>query len=354
MHNTDYLISIFFDITERKKLEDDLRHSEEMYKTIFERSGSALAIINHDVIVLANNGFCKITGYMKEELEGKMSWPELVMPDYIRDVRKNSLKQIEAFQIKKHEFQIRDASGYLKDIYCTTVMTPGTDQFLVSFADMTEYNYLIKQINQIAARERQSIGEVLHDNLIQYLTGISLLTRSLEIKMKVRKLKEVKDIKKISNLITDSLNITKSLMRGICIVEIDEKGLPSALLEFIKSTQEIFGIPCEFIENNEPFDLDMVTASELYYIAREAIHNAAKHSNATKITVSLTVNKGKILLEVNDNGKGLGDIDLINSSGMGLKLMKFRAKMIGAKLIITNNTEPSGVNLKCYLNITVE
>jgi PAS domain S-box-containing protein len=354
MHGMDYLISIFFDITERKKLEDDLRHSEEMYKTIFERTGSALAIIDHDIIILTNNGFCKITGYTREQLEGKMSWPELVMPDYVKDIRKNSLIQDEAFQIKKHEFQIRDAAGYLKDIYCTTVMTPGTDQFLVSFTDMTEYNYLIKQINQIATRERQRIGEVLHDNLIQYLTGISLLTRSLELKMKTKKLKEVKDIKKISNLIGESLHLTKNLMRGLCLVEIDEKGLPSALLEFIKSTQEIYGIPCEFIENNEPFDIDMVTASELYYIAREAIHNAVKHSNASKIIVSLTVNRSKIILEVKDNGKGLADTEIINASGMGLKLMKFRANMIGAKLIITNNTEPSGVHLKCYLNTMAE
>lgn len=81
LNGEDCIISIFFDITEKKKLEDALRMSEAMYKTVFESTGSAMGIVRNDVLVLVNNGMVELSGYSREELEGKMTWMDFVMPE---------------------------------------------------------------------------------------------------------------------------------------------------------------------------------------------------------------------------------------------------------------------------------
>ena len=84
------IISIFFDITEKKQLENALRLSEDMYKTIFQSSGSAMGIVRNDLLVLVNDGMVKLFGYSKKQIEGKMTWQEFVITEYVREIRKNA------------------------------------------------------------------------------------------------------------------------------------------------------------------------------------------------------------------------------------------------------------------------
>ena len=345
------IISIFFDITEKKKLEDALRLSGEMYKTVFECTGSAMGIVKNDVLTLVNNGMVTLSGYTKKQMEGKMTWQDFVFPEYVREIRKNSqeLGADEASLINKSEFKLRDKSGAVKDVYCLTALGPGESQYVVTLLDMTEYNYLLKQINEISKREQQRVGELLHDNLIQYLTGISLIIRSLEMKKERGKNIEIKDIKKIYNLIGESLTLTRKLLKGLFLVEIDYEGLPSAFKNLAASISELYDITCIFEEECEPADVDVMKATELYYIVNEAVHNAVKHGAADRIVISLRSRDGKSEVEVSDNGKGFEGVNFRNSGGLGLKLMRFRAKMIGAKIRIGNNSDSQGVRILCTL-----
>lgn len=345
------IISIFFDITETKKLGDALRISEEMYKTVFECTGSAMGIVKDDLLVLVNNGMVALSGYAKEQLEGRMRWHDFVIPEYIREIRKyaQQLGEDEASLINRSEFKLRDRSGTVKDVYCLTARGPAESQYVVTLIDMTEYNHLLTQINEISKREQQRVGELLHDNLIQYLTGISLIIRSLEMKKENGKDIEIKDIKKIYNLIGESLSLTKKLLKGLFLVEIDYEGLPSALKNLAASISELYDISCVFEDESDPSDIDVMKATELYYIVNEAVHNSVKHGAADRIVISLRNRDGKSEVEVTDNGKGFGGVNFRNSGGIGLKLMKFRAKLIGAKISINDNPDSAGVRILCSL-----
>ena len=345
------IISIFFDITEKKQLENALRLSEEMYKTIFESSGSAMGIVKNDLLVLVNDGMVKLSGYSKKLIEGRMTWQDFVIPEYVREIRKNAreLGADEASLINQSEFRIKDIDGKIKDVYCLTALGPAPQQYVVTLIDMTEYNYLLGQINEISKREQQRVGELLHDNLIQYLTGISLLIRTLEIKKQTGRTIEMKDIRKLHDLISESLSLAKKLLKGLFLVEIDYEGLPSTLKNLATSVSEIYEISCSFEEENEEDDIDVIKATELYYIANEAVHNAVKHGDADTITILLRNSIDDITLEVTDNGCGFKDKNFRESSGFGLKLMKFRAKMVGAKIYIGNNSDGCGVTVTCRL-----
>jgi len=349
------IISIFFDITEKKQLENALRLSEEMYKTIFESSGSAMGIVRNDLLVLVNDGMVKLSGYSKKQIEGKMTWQEFVIPEYVREIRKNAreLGADEASLINQSEFRIKDIEGRIKDVYCLTALGPAPQQYVVTLIDMTEYNYLLGQINEISKREQQRVGELLHDNLIQYLTGISLLIRTLEIKKQTSRTIEMKDIRKLHDLISESLSLAKKLLKGLFLVEIDYEGLPSTLKNLATSVSEIYEITCTFEEENEENDIDVIKATELYHIANEAVHNAVKHGAADNITIKLKNCTEDITLQVTDNGCGFQDKNIRESSGFGLKLMKFRAKMVGAKIHISNNNEGCGVSIVCRLQKSI-
>jgi signal transduction histidine kinase len=186
----------------------------------------------------------------------------------------------------------------------------------------------------------------LHDNLIQYLTGISLLVRTLEIKKQVGRSIELKDIKKIHDLVGESLTLAKRLLKGLFLVEIDYEGLPSALKNLATSVNDIYDITCTFEDNGE-FDIDVMSATELFYIANEAVHNSVKHGKSTEINIRLYESDCNFILEVSDNGIGIDEKRLKQSEGIGLKLMKFRAKMIGAKFSIKNKKDDKGVMVSC-------
>ncbi len=345
------IISIFFDITEKMILEDALRLSEEMYKTVFECTGSAMGIVENDVMTLVNNGMVTLSGYTKEQIEGKMTWKDFVTPEYVREIRKNArdLGADEASLINKNEFKLKYKTGEVKDVFCLTALVPYNSQYVVTLIDMTEYNYLLKQINEISKREQQRVGELLHDNLIQYLTGISLIIRSLEMKKKRGKSIEISDIKKIYKLIGESLTLTKKLLKGLFLVEIDYEGLPSAFKNLAASISELHDISCVFEEDCDPADVDVMRATELYYIVNEAVHNAVKHGAADRIVISLRNRDGKSEVEVSDNGKGFEGVNFRDTEGLGLKLMNFRAKLIGAKIRIENNPDSPGARILCSL-----
>ena len=351
LNNEDCIISIFFDITEKKKLEDALRISEAMYKTVFESTGSAMGIVKNDVLVLVNNGMVELSGYSKEELEGKRTWQEFVIPEYVREIRRYAfeLGADEASLINRNEFKLRDRYGNIKNVYCLTALGPGESEYVVTLIDMTEYNMLLGRIHEVSRREQQRIGELLHDNLIQYLTGISLILRSLEMKKHSGRNIELRDLRKIQGLIGESLDLTKKLLKGILLVEINYEGLQNALKNLALSVGELYDVSCTFDEDCGPVPVEAVSAAELYHIANEAVHNAVKHGDADSISICLKADGGVISLEVADNGKGFGAGDPMKSDGLGLKLMRFRARMIGAKIRIGNDPHGSGVKVVCTL-----
>jgi signal transduction histidine kinase len=92
---------------------------------------------------------------------------------------------------------------------------------------------------------------------------------------------------------------------------------------------------------------DNAAAVHLYRIAQEAINNAIKHGQASQITLSLSSANGQILLSVKDNGVGLPKANGSHkASGMGLRVMNYRAAMIGANVQVESPSD-GGALVKC-------
>ena len=119
-----------------------IKESEERYKVLFENTGTATCILeeNH-IISLANTKFQKLTGYTKEEIEGKKTWTEFVVKeDLEKMVYQHKLRRVSPHEaLKNYEFRLIDKEGNIKNILLTVDLIPGTKKSVSSLMDITEW-----------------------------------------------------------------------------------------------------------------------------------------------------------------------------------------------------------------------
>ena len=131
----------FIDITERMRAAEALSAKEELYRAIFENTGTATVLIEKDTIIsLANREFECLSGYSKQEIEGKMKWTEFVAEEDLEIMRvRHQLRRIHEKDIPNHyEFHFLDRHKNIHDIYLTAELIPGTKKTIASLLDITE------------------------------------------------------------------------------------------------------------------------------------------------------------------------------------------------------------------------
>ncbi|HEU20501.1 MAG TPA: PAS domain S-box protein [Deltaproteobacteria bacterium] len=139
------------DISERKLAEEMLQQSENLYRTIFENTGTATIIIEEDTIIsLVNTEFEKMTGYSKEDWEGKRSWTEFVAREDVERMRRyHYLRRDDANAApRNYEFSLIDSWKRVRDVFLTVAMIPGTKKSVASLADMTEQKIALRKARE--------------------------------------------------------------------------------------------------------------------------------------------------------------------------------------------------------------
>lgn len=215
--------------------------------------------------------------------------------------------------------------------------------------EIAERERLDQEIAEVADRERRRLGQNLHDSLGQHLTGTALAAQVLREKLAARSGAEVADADKVVRYIEDGIEITRNLARGFFSPELDADGLSVALQGLAANITERFGVPCNFVGDDAVHVHDSTTATQLYHIAQEAVLNAVKHANASKIDIRLSRGHGRLALTVTDNGIGFPD-KLPHPPGLGLRLMAHGAALIGGKFAVDRN-QTRGTLVTCKLNI---
>jgi PAS domain S-box-containing protein len=206
--------------------------------------------------------------------------------------------------------------------------------------DVTERKRLEREILEISSREQRRIGHDLHDGVCQQLAGIAVLTDILADKLDENGRPEARDAHKITDLVDQAKKQARGVARGLFPVRLEENGLVSALEELAQGTGAFFNTRCEF-HCDEPIMVgDPTVALHLYYIAQEAILNAAKHGKASLIEVRLGASNGDgCVLSIRNDGAAML-VPSAQGRGMGIRIMKYRARMIGATIAI--HSRPGG------------
>ena len=337
---TDRSIGSMMDITKRFNAEMALRDSEERFRRLVESMNEGLCIQNErGIITYVNDSFCKILKLPREQLIGRPMKQFISQWDF-----KNWMQKLRSKDATEpYELTLKGGDGSsIYTLISPRAMNDSQGSFIGGFAvitDITERKQLEKEILDVSEQERQKISHELHDDLGQQLIGIEFMTKVLKNKLKRTSPNDTRYASEINQLVKESIKKTRRLARGLSPVYLVSHGLESSLEEIADSTSNIFGILCTFNCPRHVSIKDNSVATHLFYITKESIHNAIEHGKSTKISIDLLNNDDIVSLSIRDNGVGIQDMSK-SFSGIGLRIMNYRARMIGASLQV--ESEPGG------------
>jgi signal transduction histidine kinase len=201
------------------------------------------------------------------------------------------------------------------------------------------------EIREIEKQERMSIGRDMHDGLGQYLTGIAFKCKAMEKRIGKLSTSDAQALSNITDIINDSIEQVRRLSRGLAAQEIHSDMLAGDLQDIADNTKKMFGITCTLKYRVRGHEFDTLTCTNIHHIVQEAITNAVTHGKADKVAIVLEEVDGRLKLEIHDNGTGI-DEDPSKEHGAGLRIMKNRSKMMGAKFIISTRKN-EGTTITC-------
>ena len=348
-------VSIYRDISQRKRAETALCEREQWLSAILATAFNPIVTTDRlGVITSANRATERLFGYGKDELVGQNLG--ILMPSLFRDRDGDFTHYLDhgptpTIGIGREAVALRkDGSAFPIDLAVSTVDQYG---FTAIIRDLSEYKELQKHVIEVAASEQQRIGQELHDGTGQELTGLALfattlvdaltraqLTESASAALRLLSEEDFSRVQKIAGRLSrglaDACRHVQELSHGIMPVQIDAGGLQSALDDLAAVTSALPNVTCRFLCADTIVVANNTTASHLYRIAQEAVNNALRHGRADQIVIALLGNDSKVTLEIRDNGIGFDPAVRHRSgpagNGMGLRIMDYRAGMIGGVL----------------------
>ena len=338
------------EITQRKRIEQSLRETQERFGDFFENAPVGFHFFGPDRMFLdINAAELQMIGYTKDEIVGKQTWADLVIPEQRAEFERHWRDIITQGEVRNLKYILVHKDGHHVDVVLNaSARFDGKGNLLNtrgSVLNVTERKRLEKQLLSIIERERRRIGQELHDSIGQQLTGIEFMTEALEQKLSSKSLPEASYAAKITTCVAQTTEQTRELAKGLHPVDLDENGLMSALEELTATTEHLFGVSCTLrCDRLVPIN-DSSVAINLYRIAQEAITNAIKHGRAKNILVELSSSGDCSKLTVENDGLNFPQAQT-RSEGMGLKVMNYRAEMIDATLNICTGTN-SGTIVTC-------
>lgn len=318
-------------------LAHSLKNSEEMFSKAFRSSPVGIVIwtIGGGLFLNVNESFLKISGFSREEIVGG-TLHDVALFVSIDDFNRMVHVLERQGQVRNFDADFRTRSLEIREVTISAekIMLYDEPCMIATIEDLSEKKILEKEILHISEQERQAIGQDLHDDLAPHLIGIEVMSELLKKKLEENIVPTTGEVEKIRCLIEEAISKTRRLSRGLCPVFLADHGLESLLQEMASNIQEVHGITCSFNYQRSILVDDISVCTHIYYIVHEAIYNAIKHGQAGQINIDLLYDDHVVTLRIEDDGTGIPHDEIPH--GMGLKIMNFRADMIGADLNVAS------------------
>ncbi len=338
------------DISARKQSERSWYEQKERLRAILNTATDAILTIDERGIVQSvNPAGERLFGYSASELIGKNV--SILMPSPYREEHDFYISRFLRTKETKiigtgREVLAQHKNGTLIPVDLAVSQVDHMKLFTGFIRDIRQRKELEREIVEIAALEQRRIGQNLHDECGQELTALGLLADSLVQSLEHHEPEKVRIAHMMEQGVRRVLRRIRNISRGLAQSEVTPETLADALVELTERLSETSGIRFSFKGEPKARTLgDVLTATHLFHIGREACTNALKHSQARNIEVRLQVVDGMTVLEVQDDGIGIANDA---AEGLGRRIMRNRASVIGAELTVTQ-ASPRGTLVRCQL-----
>jgi len=205
--------------------------------------------------------------------------------------------------------------------------------------DASQLRQLSQRIEAVREEERARVARALHDELGQLLTSTKLdlmwLCERLRHAEARPSLPLVNKLQSLAGLVEIAIATVQRITTDLKPPVLDHLGLEAALEWEATKFQARTGIRCRISSRLGSRELDAARATAVFRIAQESLTNVARHAHAGAVRLSLRHVKGNVVLEVQDNGRGITEAERNDRRSVGLLGMRERAHLLGGEVRIT-------------------
>ena len=331
-------IAVVEDITESKQTELNYRRELAYNQALVSHTSAFIVVLDLEGrFVHANAAFNETMGYSKKQVFGKTPW-QIGLMDAAEAVRSKErfARLLRGEKNPPTDSRLRTKGGEWRSVELRSTVTckpdGSLDRIVVTGTDMTERNRLQQEVLRVVEQEQARVGHDLHDGVGQTMTGIVSLLEALEADLQGDARQQAQ---RIHELLRQSVSEVRRMSHGLSPTSVKYRGLVGALQLLAETVRTNFRTPCLcdvdasiVIQNND-------IEAHLFRIAQEAVNNALRHGKPSKVKLSLQqVNQTECELRIEDDGAGLKKSKTGLHNGIGVRVMDYRANLIGARLTI--------------------
>jgi two-component system CheB/CheR fusion protein len=338
-------------VEQRTHSEALLRRSEARLRRLVDSNIAGVFIASHDGRVFeANPALLDMLGYTRRDLElGRLNWLRQTPPEYGRVDR----EILEALRLRRVS-EPREKAFLRKDhatvpvVVGMAALDPEDEPseliaFVINLADLRQ---LEQQILEISDYEKQQLGQELHDGLSQQISGIKFQTDSLARRLREQEHPLAGRALDLVTHLSQAEQAAHDVAYSLMPMHKGQTELAAALDDLAYLMSQLYRRRCVFRSDNPVTLADPQIALHLYRIAQEAVGNAMKHGEPGEVRVSLSRNRHGVVLEIRDDGRGLPPENDRSSKSLGLDIMRYRARLIGAQLTLASKPG-RGTTVRC-------
>jgi PAS domain S-box-containing protein len=324
----------------------DLHQARENFTTIFHASPAILCIIQLNSLRYCeiNKSYERRTGYSRSEVLGKASL-ELGLWRNIEDRGRAFQKLLAKGSLRGQQevFQTKTGESLTTFLSAEIIEFAGGQCALVIADDITEWRQAEEARMDLAQRlinakeaECTRVARELHDNIGQ---SLALFTMDFDrTRLTLTDLSSESDAKlaRLSGKLKDLGQVVSNLSHQLHSSELELLGLAVAIRVLCREFSEQYHVQVNCRCSGVPDDLSAEVSLCLFRVVQEALHNVAKHSQATTVDVEVRATPDLLHLSICDNGVGFTPNALTARSGLGLISMRERLHFVGGKFTITS------------------
>jgi PAS domain S-box-containing protein len=329
--------------------------SEQLFRHLFEEASLGIAVEDLEgKLLLANPALCRMLGYTREELCA-MSCAQFASPEDSQDdwahFQKLRAGAISNYSLEKRYVR-KDGTRIWGRLNVSLLKSGngGSPLVVALVEDITERKLSDEALSNVSRRlieaqeqERTRIARDLHDDINQRLGLLAIELGRLKMDVPDSSVEILRRMGELQKQASDVANDVQALSHQLHSPRLEYLGIVAAMRGFCLELGEQQKVEIDFRSHDLSIPVPPDVSLCLFRVLQEALHNAAKHSRASRLAVQLWGTTGEIHLTVSDTGVGFDLEAAMKGRGLGLISMQERVRLVKGTISIAS--KPGGTTI---------